>query len=261
MADSRLLIQMEAGVARLTLNRPDVHNAFDDELIHELSAVLARMESDDNVRIVVLAANGRNFSAGADLQWMRRTASYTEEQNFEDSLRLAEMMRRLDALGKPTIARVHGSVLGGGVGLVACCDIAIAGEEAKFCFSEVRLGLIPAVISPYIVAAIGARQARRYFLTAETFSSAEALRIGLVHQVVPENELDETVDHIAQSLSHAGPTALSAAKRWIAEVSGKPINDELARATARRIAALRASPEAQDGMQAFLEKRKPLWRG
>jgi len=248
------------GVATLTLSRPDKHNAFDDALIAELDRALRQVEGDDAVRLLVLAAEGKSFSAGADLNWMRRMADYSEDENFEDAMRLADMLQRLDELRKPTIARVQGHAFGGGVGLVACCDVAVAAQPAKFCLSEVRLGLMPSIISPFVVRAIGAREARRYFQTAERFDAAEALRIGLVHRTVAPEALDEVVAGIIDALLQGGPEAQAAAKDFIALNDAAPINKELLRDAARRIANLRASDEGREGVSAFLEKRAPGWR-
>ena len=246
------------GVAWVTLTRPEVHNAFDDTLIAELSAVLGGFASDERVRAVVLGAQGRSFSAGADLNWMQRMAGYSERENLDDARALAELMRRLYELPKPTLALVQGPTYGGGVGLVACCDIAIAAETANFCFSEVRLGLIPAAIGPYVIAAMGERAARRYFLTAETFSAREAMRFGLVHDVVPDEALRDFGRRVIKALLRGGPNAQVAAKDLILTISGRPL-DDLAEETAKRIARLRVSEEGREGIAAFLEKRKPRW--
>jgi methylglutaconyl-CoA hydratase len=248
------------GVATITLDRPQKHNAFDDALIAELAHQLEQVENDDAARVLVLAANGKCFSAGADLNWMRRMAEYSDEENFNDAMQLADMLRRLDELRKPTIARVQGHAFGGGVGLVACCDIAVAAEPAKFCLSEVRLGLMPSIISPFVVRAIGAREARRYFQTAERFDAGEACRIGLVHRVAPPESLDDAVGEIADNLLQGGPQAQAATKEFIALNHGSPVNKELLRDAARRIANLRASDEGREGLSAFLEKRPPEWR-
>ncbi|MBS1270141.1 MAG: Short-chain-enoyl-CoA hydratase [Gammaproteobacteria bacterium] len=247
-------------VATITLNRPEIHNAFDDQLIAELNRSLEKVENDDNARLVVLAANGKSFSAGADLNWMRRMADYAEDENFNDAMKLADMLQRLDELRKPTIAKVQGHAFGGGVGLVACCDIAVAAEPAKFCLSEVRLGLIPSIIGPFVVRAIGAREARRYFQTAERFDAEEACRIGLVHHTVAPVKLDDVADEIIGNLLQGGPEAQAAAKAFIALNDQAPINKELLRDAAKRIANLRASPEGKEGLSAFLEKRPPKWR-
>jgi methylglutaconyl-CoA hydratase len=246
------------GVAWVTLTRPEVHNAFDDTLIAELSAVLGGFASDERVRAVVLGAQGRSFSAGADLNWMQRMAGYSERENLDDARALADLMRRLYELPKPTLALVQGPTYGGGVGLVACCDIAIAAETANFCFSEVRLGLIPAAIGPYVIAAMGERAARRYFLTAETFSAREAMRFGLVHDVVPDEALRDFGRRVIKALLRGGPNAQVAAKDLILTIAGRPL-DDLAEETAKRIARLRVSEEGREGIAAFLEKRRPRW--
>jgi len=247
------------GVATLTLNRPDVHNAFDDHLIAQLTHGLRELDHNVSVRAVMLAAEGKSFSAGADLNWMRRVARYSEAENLRDAVGLAGLMRTLNTMTKPTLARVQGSAFGGGVGLVACCDIAIASSVAVFSLSEVRLGLIPAVISPYVIAAIGERNARRYFLTAERFDAQEALRIGLVHSVVGDGELDAAVARVQGELLKGGPKAIAAAKDLIAHVTGHPIDHVLAEETASRISQIRVSPEGQEGIAAFLDKRAPSW--
>jgi len=249
----------DAGRATLTLNRPELHNAFDDALIAELTAALRQLEANPAVRVVILAANGKSFSAGADLNWMRRMADYSDAENLADSRALAELMATLNHLAKPTIALVQGAAFGGGVGLVACCDIAIATPRASFCLSEVKLGLIPAVISPYVVAAIGERAARRYCLTAERFDATEALRLGLVHEIVEEEALRGSAARFCTTLLENGPTAISAAKELIFEVARQPLGPELREATARRIASIRASQEGREGLSAFLAKRKPSW--
>ena len=254
-----LQTEIEDGVATIRMNRPDVHNAFDDALIAALTAELRRLEQLPEVRVIVLAANGKSFSAGADLNWMQRMAKYSREENLRDAMALAGLMRTLDGLTKPTIARVQGAAFGGGVGLVACCDIAIASTQAAFSLSEVRLGLIPSVISPYVIAAIGEREARRYFLTAERFDAAEARRIGLVHEVVDSSALDATVAKIAGHLLKGGPQAQADAKRLIADVGRRPMDDALSAETAQRIAAIRVEKEAQEGLAAFFEKREPNW--
>ncbi|MGD8378824.1 MAG: enoyl-CoA hydratase/isomerase family protein [Gammaproteobacteria bacterium] len=249
------------GVATLTLNQPAKHNAFDSELIARLTDMLGRLGTDDAVRAVVLTGEGKSFSAGADIRWMRSMADYDEARNFEDSLRLAELMSVLDGLGKPTVARVNGAAIGGGTGLVACCDIAIAADNAVFAFSEVRLGLVPAVISPYVIAAIGPRQARRYFLTAERFRAPEAARIGLVHEAVPAADLDERVETVLDALLAGGPQALASCKELVASVVNQDADsrDAAKQMTSRLIAQLRVSEEGQEGLGAFLEKRRPGW--
>jgi methylglutaconyl-CoA hydratase len=262
MTESLFRVERRAhGVVWLTLDRPEIHNAFDDRLIAELSAELARLGKDDGVRVVVLTGAGRSFSAGADLNWMRRTATYGEAENLADARVLAKLMQTLNELAKPTVARVNGAALGGGTGLVACCDIVIASDRATFGTTEVRLGLIPAVIGPYVLAAVGARHARRLMLTGERISAAEAARLGLVHEVVAAEQLDSAVERIVADLLKGGPAALAAAKRLIGDLAGRPIDPGLIDDTAQRIAALRATPEAREGVGAFLEKRAPGWSG
>lgn len=249
----------ERNVLTLTLNRALIHNAFDDTVIRELTEALRDVELKPQVRAVMLTAAGPSFSAGADLHWMRRMSGYSLDENINDAVGLASLMRRLDSLPKPTMAVVQGAAYGGGVGLVAACDIAIASETATFSLSEVRLGLIPAVISPYVLKAIGARAARRYFLTGEKFSAAEALRIGLVHEVVPPDHLHRVAEKVMGYVLEGGPRAQVEAKRLINDVDGKAIDVALTDETARRIATMRASPEGREGVGAFLEKRKPNW--
>jgi len=251
----------DRGIASVTLNRPEQHNAFDDGMIAELIELLGQLEQDDRVRVLVLRAAGKSFSAGADLNWMRRMADYDLAQNTDDAMQLAELMRRLNCFPKPTIALVQGAAYGGGVGLIACCDIAIASKQALFCLSEVKLGLIPAVISPYVIEAIGARAARRFMLTAERFSAEQACRLGLVHQVVEAQELDKTLDSMLEFLLAAGPAAQAAAKDLIRAVSNQPIDSDIIQNCAQRIARIRATSEAREGLDAFLEKRKPNWPG
>lgn len=247
------------GVARLTLTRPEVHNAFNDKLIAELTQALKGLESDDRVRVVVLAAEGKSFSAGADLNWMKSMAGYTEQENLEDSRALAGLMRTLNDLTKPTVALVQGSAFGGGVGLVACCDIALCVESAKFALTEVKLGLIPSVISPYVVAAIGQRAARRYFLTGEPITSAEAAELGLVHKVVGFDDLERSGEEMVALLLKAGPEAQAAAKDLVFAVADRPVDDSLVEETAQRIARIRVGAEGQEGLSAFFEKRRPAW--
>ena len=258
MSDSVLLSVDPRGVGTLTLNREAKHNAFDDTIVAELTAKLQRLDADPAVRVVVLTAVGKTFSAGGDLAWMRSMAEYSEAQNLEDAFKLAGLMETLDDLSKPTLARVNGPAYGGGVGLVACCDIAIATQGAKFALTEVRLGLVPSVISPYVIAAIGARAARRYFLSAEAMDAEEAYRLGLVHEVVTPDILDETVGIVVTALLKAGPEALKCAKTLVAEQSGADTRASKQR-TAGLIARLRVSAEGQEGLTAFLEKRPPNW--
>lgn len=247
------------GVARLTLTRAEVHNAFNDQLIAELTQALQGLESDRRVRVVVLAAEGKSFSAGADLNWMKSMAGYSEQENLEDSRKLAGLMRTLNDLEKPTVALVQGSAFGGGVGLIACCDIKLSVESAKFALTEVKLGLIPSVISPYVVAAIGQRAARRYFLTGEPISATEACELGLIHQVVGFDDLETRGEEVVELLLEAGPKAQAAAKDLVFAVAERPVDDALVEETARRIAAIRVSAEGQEGLAAFFEKRRPNW--
>jgi methylglutaconyl-CoA hydratase len=248
-----------AGAAWLTLSRPEIHNAFDDRLIAALTEALEALGRDDGVRAVVLTGAGKSFSAGADLNWMRRSADYGEAENLADAQALAALMHTLDTLPKATIARVNGAALGGGVGLVACCDIAIASEVAVFGTTEVRLGIIPAVIGPYVIAAVGRRWARRLMVTGERIAAAEALRIGLVHEAAPAAGLDQAVDRVLADVRRCGPRAIAEAKRLVADLAGRPITPDLVALTAHRIARVRASDEAREGLAAFLEKRKPAW--
>lgn len=253
-----LLIDHQDGVAILTLNRPEVHNAFDEALIAALTDAYAKAGNDPSIRAVLLRANGASFSAGGDLNWMRRMAGYSKAENLEDARKLAELMRVIDTCPKPTLARIQGSAFAGALGLIACSDIAIAVPEAEFAVTEVRIGLIPAVISPYLVRAMGPRQARRWFLTAERFSAAEAQAMNLIHQIVPAVDLDGAINTQLKALRKAGPAALAAAKSLVAAVD-QPLNDAVIEETAKRIAKIRASDEGRDGISAFLEKRKPGW--
>ncbi|ROU06786.1 enoyl-CoA hydratase-related protein [Lysobacter enzymogenes] len=254
-----LLSLRDGPVARLRLNRPELHNAFDAVLIAALTGALEAAGADPGVRVVVIEGEGASFSAGADLNWMRGMAQASEADNREDSLALARLMRTLNELPKPTVARVHGAAFGGGVGLVACCDIAIAAPEAKFGLTESKLGLLPAVISPYVIEAIGARQARRWFATAEIFEAATAQAIGLLHQVVPNYRLDEAVDKQIALLLKAGPHAAATAKALVRRVAGERDGARLDQDNAALIASLRVSAEGQEGLSAFLDKRKPGW--
>lgn len=260
MTDEAILSRVDPrGVATITLNRPEVHNAFDDALIDALSQCLHRLNSDDAVRVVVLAAEGKSFSAGADLRWMRRVAGYSREQNLEDARRLAELMKTLSRLERPTIARVQGAAFGGGVGLIACCDIAVAADTAEFSLSEVKLGLIPAVVSPYLTRAMGERHARRYMITGERFDADEARRLGLVHEVVSAEALNARVESFIEQLLGNGPAAMAATKSLLARVGSGPVDEAMVEDTAHRIAERRATDEAKEGIAAFLEKRRPQW--
>ncbi|UPG84136.1 enoyl-CoA hydratase-related protein [Luteibacter aegosomatis] len=258
---SAVEISRSGAVARLTMNRPEVHNAFDDALIADLTAAIDELDRDDAVRAVVLTGAGASFSAGADLHWMRGMANAGESENREDSLRLARLMRRLQFLSKPTVARVNGAAFGGGVGLVACCDIAVAAEGAKFALSEVKLGLVPAVISPYVIAAIGLRQARRLFVTGEVFAAPAAQAMGLVHDVVPADGLDAAVDRVLDLLGKGGPVAQGEAKKLALGMGGmtEAAMETVDAENAALIARLRVSAEGQDGLSAFLSKSHPSW--
>ena len=255
-----LKVEKSSGVARVTLDRPEIRNAFDDALIAALTRALRELDADDQVRAVVLAGNGPAFCAGADLNWMKRMAGYSYEQNLADARALAAMLKTLDRMKKPTIARVHGPAFAGGVGLVAACDIAVGVPEAKFCLSEAKLGLSPATISPYVVRAIGERMSRRYFLTAEVFDGNEAYRIGLLTAVSPSEELDGEIDKVLEHLLQGGPQSLSKIKDLIRLVSSGPLSDAMIEDTAQRIAEIRVSPEGREGIASFLEKRKPAWK-
>jgi methylglutaconyl-CoA hydratase len=254
-----LELRFDGGVATVTLNRPDVRNAFNDEVIAELTAVFSELGERGEVRCIVLAANGSAFCAGADLNWMKRMAGYTRDENLADAATLANMLRVIYRCLKPTIVRVQGDVYAGGTGLVAVCDIAVSVDTAQYCLSEVKLGLIPATVSPYVIRAMGERAAHRYFLTAERFSAAEALRIGFVHEVVMANALDGKVAEIAQALVQAGPAAVKACKELVQDIGGRNITQRLIDRTVEGIADIRVSDEGREGIQAFLGKRKPGW--
>lgn len=256
---SYLQIEKTGKVATVRLNRPDKHNAFDEHLIAELTQAFRDLASDAAVRVVVLAANGQSFSAGADLDWMKRMSAMGRADNERDAMALADLMEAIDRCPKPVVGVIQGAAFGGGVGLVACCDIAIATSSASFSLSEVRLGLIPAVISPYVAAAIGPRACRRYFLTAEKFDAATAAKLGLIHRVVEPENLDMAREETIKHLLNGGPAAQVAAKDLIRRVAGAPIDEALRRDTAARIADARASAEGKEGIAAFLEKRKPKW--
>lgn len=256
---THLEIERSGAVATLWMNRADKHNAFDETLIDDLARAARAMGEDDSVRVVVLTGRGKSFSAGGDLDWMRRAAGYGYEQNRADADALAAMLRTIAELPKPTIARVHGAALGGGMGLACACDIAVASDNAVFATSEVRFGLIPATIGPYVLRAIGARQALRYFQTAERIDAARALAIGLVHEVVATDVLDAKIADLVAALATGGPNAQAASKRLIADVAGRTIDDTLVDDTAERIARIRATDEAREGLAAFLDKRAASW--
>ncbi|WP_313561034.1 enoyl-CoA hydratase/isomerase family protein [Diaphorobacter nitroreducens] len=256
-----LSITQSGAVARITLTQPEIRNAFSDEVIAEITAAFTEVGGHADVRAVVLAAEGAAFCAGANLNWMRRMADYTRQENLADAAKLAEMLRVIYECPKPTVARVQGDVYAGGMGLVAACDMAVAVDTAGFCLSEVKIGLIPATISPYVIRAMGARAAHRYFLTAERFSAAEALRIGFVHQVVGAEQLDAQVDELLKALTAASPNAVRACKTLVRDVAGREIDAALIAATVEGIADIRASSEGREGVQSFLQKRKPSWLG
>ncbi|WP_157266780.1 enoyl-CoA hydratase/isomerase family protein [Azohydromonas aeria] len=247
------------GVARVVMSRPEVHNAFDEALIAALTQAMRDLDADDSVRVIVLAGEGKSFSAGADLNWMQRQAAAPLEANLEDARRLAELFRTIATCGKPTIARVHGAALGGGMGLASACDICVASTAAVFATSEVKFGIIPSAISPYVIRAIGQRQATRYFQTAERIGARRAWELGLVHELAEGDALDAALEQVVQALLAGGPKAQAAAKELIRAVADRPIGAEVIEDTARRIATLRATPEAREGLSAFLEKRPAAW--
>jgi len=249
----------QGGVKTLTLSRPEVRNAFNDEVIAELTQAFRQVSEDRSVRCVVLAAEGPAFCAGADLNWMRRMADYTREENLADASKLADMLSAIYACRQPVIARVQGDVYAGRMGLVAAADMAVSVDTAQYCLSEVKLGLIPATISPYVIRAMGARAAHRYFLTAERFSAAEAHRVGLVHEVTTADRLDDVVSQWVQSLTSASPHAVQVCKRLVQDVAEREIDVALVARTVAGIADIRASAEGKEGVQSFLQKRKPNW--
>ena len=252
-------ISAQGGIATVVLSRPDVRNAFNDEVIAELSQAFIQLGDDPQVRAIVLMAEGPAFCAGADLNWMRRMADYSREENEQDAEKLAFMLRTIYECPKPTIARVQGDVYAGGMGLVACCDMAVSVDTANYCLSEVKLGLIPATIGPYVIRAMGPRASHRYFLTAERFSAAEARRIGFVHEVVPADQLDATVSTWVQALLAASPNAIKECKKLVQYVADRDITRLLIDHTVKAIADIRASDEGKEGVQSFLNKRKPAW--
>lgn len=244
------------GVSIVSLNRPEKHNAFNGEIITELKQKLTELNDDKDVRVVILTGQGSSFSAGADLEWMRAAADYDEAHNQKDAEQLAQLLNTLYEMDKPTIARVNGPAYGGALGLIVCCDIAIAIDSSHFAFSEVKLGLVPAIISSFVIHAIGHRQAQALFLTAENFSAQHAQHIGLIHQAVAENELDNVIDHQVKQLLAAGPQALAHCKCLLREQKNDLLSSN---EHAKLIAKLRVSDEGQEGLQAFLHKRKPRW--
>ncbi|HJV26514.1 MAG TPA: enoyl-CoA hydratase/isomerase family protein [Aromatoleum sp.] len=254
-----LEITLEQGVATVWMNRPDVHNAFNAQLIADITAACRQLDADDAGRVVVLAGRGKSFSAGADLNWMKAAGEASVEENLADARKLAGMLRTLSEMRKPTIARVQGAALGGGMGLASACDICVASDKAVFATSEVKFGIIPSAISPYVIRAIGERQSYRYFQSAERISAERAGEIGLAHEVVAADELDAKVHEIVMALLQGGPKAQAAAKDLIRAVANRPVSDELVEDTARRISGLRATPEAKEGLDAFLAKRPAAW--
>jgi len=254
-----LKVEKKDGIARVTLDRPELRNAFDDALIKLLHEAFVSLGEDKSVRAVILASNGPAFCAGADLNWMKRMAKYGYDENLADAKALAQMLATLDRMPKPTIARVHGPVFAGGTGLVAACDIAVGTPEAKFCLSEAKLGLSPATISPYVIRAMGEHNARRYFLTAEVFDADEALRIGMLSLLVSPSDIDKAIEDLVNHLLAGGPEAHAKIKDLIRAVAGRAVDDALVADTAKRIAEIRVSPEGKEGIASFLEKRKASW--
>ena len=252
-------VSLRNGCAIVILNRPEIRNAFDDSLIANLAKTLKKLDADDSVRAVVLMGAGSAFCAGADLNWMKRMANYTLEQNLKDTRALAAMLKTLDRMSKPTIARVHGPAFAGGVGLVAACDIAVGTMDAEFALTESKLGLSPATISPYVVRAMGASAARRYFVTAERFTASQAQAMGLVHEVCAPDALDASVEAMLETVVQNGPAAVRLCKQLVRDVEARPIDADLRAETARRIADIRASAEGKEGLQSFLNKRPPNW--
>ena len=255
-----VLMENLSGVFSITMNRPELHNAFNEQMIQELIQAFEAAEADASCRVVVLQAAGKNFSAGADLNWMKSMAKLNFDQNKADSDELAKLMYRVYSLSKPVIAKVKGASFGGALGLIAACDMAVAVPEAKFCLSEVKIGLVPAVISPYVVEALGVRQSRRYMQTAEVFSADAAKQMGLLNEVVSEAELDSTVQNLAQTVCANSPQAVTTVKQLIDRVASQPINDKLIDHTSTVIAQIRVSEEGQEGLASFLEKRNPSWK-
>ena len=256
----KVITQIDSrGVAQVTLNNPDKHNAFDDQMIIELTNAFNALAANTNVRIMLLKSEGKSFSAGADLDWMKRMASYSYQQNLNDARALAAMLKALHQMPIPTIARVQGATFGGAVGLISCCDIALASSNASFALSEVKIGLVPSTISPYVIAAIGERHAKRYFMTAERFDANTALQIDLVHEAVEKSLLDDKVEQLITAILSNGPEAVVAAKQLVFAVSGKAVDSSLIEHTCEVIAGIRVSAQGQEGLSAFLDKRKPNW--
>ncbi|MGW8194820.1 MAG: enoyl-CoA hydratase-related protein [Desulforhopalus sp.] len=260
MKNTTLLVEVDhQGVATITLNNPDRHNVFDDAIISAMSAALADLAADDKLRVLVLAASGKTFSGGADLSWMKRMAGYTYEENLADAAKLAAMLKALNFFPRPTIAKVQGPAFGGAVGLVACCDMAVAVPAATFAFTEVKIGLIPATISPYVIAAIGQKAARRYFVTGERINAETAAALGLISEVAEDEQLDARVNELAATVLANSPAAVARAKQVILKVAQRPVDDGVIQYTSQQIAKIRVSEEGQEGLCAFLEKRKPAW--
>jgi len=256
---SQITYNIENAVAKVTLNRPEVHNAFNQDLIAELIECFDMIEKDPTIRVMILQSTGKSFSAGADLQWMKNMAGYSKTENEKDAKQLAIMLHKLYSLSKPTIARVQGSAFGGAIGLIACCDIAVASKLSKFCLSEVKLGLVPATISPYVIEAIGPRMAKRLFMTAEVISARRARRIGLINEFVSEADIDNEIDLIVSNILKNGPCAVAEAKQLVRYVAYKDIDSEMINSTSELIQKLRVSEEGQEGLNAFLEKRQANW--
>ena len=257
---NKVITQIDSrGIAQVILNNPDKHNAFDDQMIIQLTEAFHTVAANPDVRIMLLKSEGKSFSAGADLEWMKRMASYSYQQNLNDARALAAMLKALHQMPIPTIARVQGAAFGGAIGLISCCDIAVASSKASFALSEVKIGLVPSTISPYVIAAIGERHAKRYFMTAERFDTNTALQISLVHEAVEEQFLDDKVEQLITAILSNGPEAVVAAKQLVFAVSGKAIDSSLIEHTCEVIAGIRVSAQGQEGLSAFLDKRKPHW--
>ncbi|XQW83677.1 enoyl-CoA hydratase/isomerase family protein [Thalassotalea piscium] len=258
---SKVLFEVDRyGVATVTLNNPEKHNAFDDEIIAQLTRVFMEIASRDDIKLMILASTGKSFSAGADLSWMKRMASYSLDENLADANALAHMLKSLNFLPQPTIAKIQGAAFGGAVGLAACCDIVIASDKASFCLSEVKLGLIPATISPYVINAIGQKACRRYFITAERFFAKQAQQLGLVNEVVPLDDLDSAIDDMVLTILNNSPEAVIQAKKLTSDIAFQNIDEALISLTSERIAAIRISEEGQEGLTAFFEKRPAKWQ-
>ncbi len=256
----KVITQIDSrGIARVILNNPDKHNAFDDQMIIQLTEAFEAVATNSDVRIMLLQSEGKSFSAGADLGWMKRMARYSYQQNLSDTHALAAMLKALHQMPIPTIARVQGAAFGGALGLISCCDIAVASSKASFALSEVKIGLVPSTISPYVIAAIGERHAKRYFMTAERFDANTALQISLVHEAVEERFLDDKVEQLITMILSNGPEAVVAAKQLVFAISGKAIDSSLIEHTCEVIAGIRVSAQGQEGLNAFLDKRKPHW--